>query len=838
MRKPVITVFLFTLVLFLGIYFRLYPATHNQRLAELSRAKLIAYVTIDKDIRKQVENKYPALPEEEKKTLQAKLLSQVLLKGGKQINALVKNISAENKSDPFKETYLLEADPYYYLGLTNNILESGNIGKERRGIKYFNPLMMAPDGYWYNFDLHPYVGFYIFKLLGLIKKDISPELSAAITPLILFIPAVFMVLCLYKVLRLKPISIWLGLIYFACLPILIIRGSFGWYDTDIYNVIFPLLVITVLTRSLGSGITLKSAIGLNILAAFFTALYSLFWRGWIYLPFFVILAYLAVIFFNVLRRPSMQNKPLNACFAVYLSASVFFSILFIGITGVREVFSESLLLVLSFFSVKAQIWPDIYITVGELHRAVFSEIIGLLGGAFAALLVLAGFFHRIMLFFTRKDDINERDKTLFLCVASISLFIFSISAQRFLLFSCVPFLIFFAFGIEAVIGIADTLKDKMPSLFAKRCFSAAIAVLLCLLMLPELVLAHTNAAQQFPIMNKCWKEALLKIRDSTPADAIVNSWWCPGHFITAVSKRRVTFDGATQEAPREYWAANAFLSEDESRSLGIWRMLNTSGNAAFDFLTENKKYKPSEAVKILNSILPLDRQKAMLSLSGLMPQEEANSLLGLTHGNPPPSYCLIYDNLIETIIALRYSGNWDFKKIEDFNELKRMHGPEAKINMKRGSPEYRDFLWSISGGPAYIGEESSEVERKGKTVFFGNGVSLNTENMDCSVYFPEKNISARPMSVFYMDGDVFKEKKLDNPTANISVLLIDTADKLSCLIADRQFAASLLLRLYYLKGRGLKFFRNFYSVEDPLTQTRICVYKMEDITGPSYKGTP
>ena len=58
-----------------------------------------------------------------------------------------------------------------------------------------------------------------------------------------------------------------------------------------------------------------------------------------------------------------------------------------------------------------------------------------------------------------------------------------------------------------------------------------------------------------------------------PLDAIINTWWCPGHYITAVAKRRVTIDGATQHEPQTYWMANILLSDDENTAIGLFACL-------------------------------------------------------------------------------------------------------------------------------------------------------------------------------------------------------------------------------------------------------------------------
>jgi hypothetical protein len=222
---------------------------------------------------------------------------------------------------------------------------------------------------------------------------------------------------------------------------------------------------------------------------------------------------------------------------------------------------------------------------------------------------------------------------------------------------------------------------------------------------------------------------------------------------------------------------------------------------------------------------PLVRAKAQLEK--IMPADAAQHLLALTHGQPPPTYVLVYNDFIKGAILLKYMGNWDFRKVEEFHKLQKTDKEKAAQLLPSGKDAYRNFLWWVAGGEPYVEEESYETGRSGNFAFFGNGLSLNLATLECDLVSEKKNLLAKPTSIFYMDGDVFRERVFDHPTINASVLLIQNEGKYSSVIAEREFAGSLAFRMYYLKGKGLEYFKPFTQVEDVLTQTRIYVYEVD-----------
>ena len=72
-----------------------------------------------------------------------------------------------------------------------------------------------------------------------------------------------------------------------------------------------------------------------------------------------------------------------------------------------------------------------------------------------------------------------------------------------------------------------------------------------------------------------WLNALAWIRDNTPRDAVIASWWDYGYWITEIGNRTSLVDNATFNATQIAWIADAFMS-NETKAVGILRKYNAS----------------------------------------------------------------------------------------------------------------------------------------------------------------------------------------------------------------------------------------------------------------------
>jgi hypothetical protein len=323
------------------------------------------------------------------------------------------------------------------------------------------------------------------------------------------------------------------------------------------------------------------------------------------------------------------------------------------------------------------------------------------------------------------------------------------------------------------------------------------------------------------IFNSAWDNTLTKINSETPADSIINTWWPPGHFIKSIAQRSVTFDGSTINYPQGYWLANVFLTEDEKEAAGILRMLNNGANQAADYLT-GQGIKLSQAVKILKTITKLNISEAKKILNSKLTPEQCDHLLSLTHHSPPPSYLLIYNDLVEKNMELKFVGGWNFEKIEELNS-----SPNLKKTLPTGeSPEYFQFLWDVAGGPYKYSGVFAEVARRADVASFVEGIKINLKTKECTVN-SAKFGSGIPQSIFYVEDNQWKEKKLPGSKFSYSVILTEEDKHYECVLLDRALAKSMIMRLYFLKGIGLDYFKLFSEESDLTQRTKIVVYKID-----------
>ncbi len=812
---PKIGLILVTLIVItIGIYFRLYPVTHNIRNQNLNATRLAAYINLRKSLKESVDISKPGLSEIKKRELIDAKFKEIINKDSANLNKMLSKIPSSNNNSLFK-FYLLESDPYHYYYLTKRLLEKGNLSETRKNGKYLDMMMMAPMGFWRNIEIHPYIGLFVYKIFKFFDNKIPLLISLATVPLVFFVLSIilFITVCIY--LRIDIFSIFVSCIFFGLAPIFIQRSTFGWFDTDPYNVMFFIMAIFISIIAIKNNSNIKW----TILLSFISSLYSLFWQGWIFLPASIILLFVLFIVKDIFSKNPVKST-LKKLF-IYIIFVALFSSVFLTPRGFLGVILDQFGISSTFLSLSKDVWPDIFVTVGELNIPTLSKIIQILGGYVFIIIALIG---ALFLFFDKKKHYSHETKVTIIFYLIIT-FALAKGAERFTIFFLVPASVCLAIGCSKILAL---LKNVFSSLSENRNSYAKFLAypILLLLVISPFVYGHVSASNQNPIFNQVWEKSLDKIRLETPKDSIINSWWCPGHFIKAIGERRVTFDGATMNTPQAYWVATAFLADNEKESVGIFRMLNNSGNRATELLLSNG-IALEKAVDIIKKVVTLDKIDARYALSEYLNEAKIDELLKLTHDTPPPSYIFIYNDLIESTIGLYYIKNWDFVKAKTLN-AKRMEELKKGNLFWRGSKDNISYIWSISGGMTYIGEESYETTRTKDILYFGNGVMLNLPAMEARLTNFNKNLSGPVQSIIYIENNDLVKKSLQNSIIKLSVLFIKkTSGPPSTIIAPESILSSILYRLYYLNGIGFKHFQLFSDNENPVLNTKIIVYKID-----------
>ncbi|HOW36412.1 MAG TPA: STT3 domain-containing protein [Candidatus Omnitrophota bacterium] len=814
------------LIASIGTYFRLYPLIYRPSSLVNEKATVLVISRLKATVINQINAKFPHLSSFEKSRLVKQSFDRLLREEKEKVRSSIARLSREiatKSQDPQPAPYLLEADPYYYYELTENILRTGKISDTVKGSKYLNKFMLAPQGHWEPYNIHPYLGFSLYRLLAIFDPKITLMYAVSFTPLVVAALSLLPFLAICRLLGCGLGASLISAIFFILSPVFINRSAFGWYDNDPYNIFFPLAAFLCLFLGLNDNISRAKKLSLGFLCAFLIAAYSLFWQGWVYLLSIILIASIAIGVFNLfLLKKNAGAKNLGWYLGIInLGAFLGVSVIF-GAKDFFVLFEEGWRALKNFMTPQLTLWPDVFIGVGELRKSSPADLVQLEGGWIFVAIALFGLLVFIIKSLRQKEPAPFlKGITIFLWCASS--FVITLKAQRFALLLLVPLSLLFALGLSylyvLIKEIAKRVLSRLPRL-QKISFYATISIVSAGLIAISLRHAHETALSLQPIFNETWDKALSKIKNDTPKESIVNSWWPPGHFISAIAQRRVTFDGATSNNPQAYWMSNVFLTPDERRALGLMRMLNNSANQATEYLQECG-IKLSQAVDILNRITRLDRNDAQKTLKTILDKDQIEGLLALTHRDPPPSYVLVYNDLVEKNLELSFIGGWDFSKIEKINSSKEMLASVPR----RDSPQYIQFLWGLAGGPLHYSETLAQINKTDDRILFDQDISVNLKDMTCRLSSQKFGIGV-PRSIVYDNGNDVIEKEFAHADLPFSVVLFKQDNLYNCIIADPRLARSLLFRLYFLKGKGLKYLEPFAQESDLTGRTRIYVYRV------------
>jgi len=386
-------------------------------------------------------------------------------------------------------------------------------------------------------------------------------------------------------------------LFFAISPIIILRGSMGWFKSEPLGLFYGLLAVYLLISGIKSDkgkVSAAKIVGAGILLAF--GITS--WGG---IQFFILPI---GFFFLVLPFLRKDNK-----FIIW--ASVIFTTVFLLVTGSFEKTGFAFISGLSgFFLGGCTIFLVACVIIRKtISKAQLRNSLALLGGAIIAGIVIVSsglislptfrYLNAANPFFTTTDTLIDSVSEHATTTTDISFFFFSIlmifaGLGAWLLFQktvnrslnikgemaafalIIGFLgIYFSsafvrlevFGSIAVLTLASIgisiliskiLKGahKPTSAVTKISFLAIITVLLMVPMVyPEklnwsnnnvgipIVLLNSGTNQN--ITTNDWPHAMQWLRENTPEDAVIAAWWDYGYWISTLGERKTLADNST-----------------------------------------------------------------------------------------------------------------------------------------------------------------------------------------------------------------------------------------------------------------------------------------------------
>ncbi|MDP3066366.1 MAG: STT3 domain-containing protein [Methanobacteriaceae archaeon] len=591
--------------------------------------------------------------------------------------------------------YMHDMDSYYNYRLTRNLLDHGYLGDQKLNGIEWDSHSYYPPGVPLDYPpLIAYLSVFTYYLVNLFSEIpllwVCFWLPAFIAPLAGIIGYLFV-----KRITNNYGALAAGLLLVLA-PIYYIRTVPGFFDTDIFNLVFPLLVVWFFWEAIEST-NLKNQLFFSTLAAIFMFLFSLAWNGWQYL--FYLILFFCIIYSMVALIKGIPLKKFLYTSGIFFASSIILIAAFNGFLNIiKIIMAFSQFSVLSTSSLWAP-WPNIYPMISELQKpSLIDIVIGTVPGLLIVLLV--GIL--LMLLTKRSKGLiksipkNKRLIYFFILFWTFSGLLALLGGIRFLILLIAPLAIIS--GI--LVGwIADHFSQEHE--WHLNCLIPVLMVVL--VTIPSLFIIYDNYIDLKPTMNDDMWNSGEWIHNNTPNNTVVISSWVYGHFFSTIADRPVIFDGRlayvetvptrnwsggypygvkSPSTSREYWINHAFSTSNETLSLGIFRMLTSSGDQAglkLDEITQNT----TKSVEILNQILGVEKETArtILLKNYTMTSAESEEVLKYTHPAKTAPWVLVtYDYMIGAGYWMLNSGEWDFNQQKLKNFLYSYGNIEVDVN--------------------------------------------------------------------------------------------------------------------------------------------------------------
>ncbi|MDD5585283.1 MAG: STT3 domain-containing protein, partial [Candidatus Omnitrophica bacterium] len=427
----------------LNIYIRSFPINFPQF---KKQAKEIVAENIRRHATQDVYTKFPQYDPLAKEKLIKTRITDYYAQSKDQIRQQIDNIYQQIKSryqDEAGQTYLMELDCWHWARYTENVVYLGRPGDKVVEGKQFDDLMIAPQGFfmpWDNFLF--YFSAFLYSIFSFFK--FVPLFTFAFYVPLFFI-ALFVIALYFFSYRLGGnICAITSTIFAGLLPSFVPRSCAGWFDKDILNLLFPVIIVWTYLACYDVSVRTRKIL-LIFFASFWVGLFCFTWASWWFI--FVILLVYEIITLAALKILHWyRKKDISASYREHLFSLILFSgftafwiIVLCGLEPFIALYVALKEAITLSNPVLTSIWPNVYSTVGELKKTNIREIIQLTWGNFLFIPALISMFVLLVryLFYTKENGFKRRGIVV-LGLWFLSMFLACFQGIRFIVFLAVP----------------------------------------------------------------------------------------------------------------------------------------------------------------------------------------------------------------------------------------------------------------------------------------------------------------------------------------------------------------------------------------------------------------
>lgn len=735
--------------------------------------------------------------------------------------------------DPFQDeqgvTYLLEFDPYTWARWTENVVRNGHPGDRWVNGKSFDSLMLAPNG------IEIFYFRFLFYLSAFLYRITNFFISALSVQAFLFFVPVFYAVCFLTIFYFFVRKWSTDIVAFFAIFLIsftgpcLYRGSAGWYDFDMLNLMMPLIISGCLLKAFSPEQSWGKRLFFVFSAAFFQGSFAVTWSGWPVIFSVMVVFIWATASFKLFPRDKASKEderkfsPPLVCGGVFFILSLIFIYAFIGEHALKQVgWLAKYMRLGSSTSGGGEIWPNVLYTINELSPLSFSGI----GQRFYGLLVFLPAVLSIPVVMIRDWKTKRREVDILMFVWFVAMAVATFKSNRFFIFLSIPLCYFFALFLGEI--ALALIKEKLNGL--KRITGTLVYFILIGLLTQTVLKSGIAQAESIrPIMNDSWHDALVYVDKNTPQNSILNSWWDQGSWIRYYANRKVVFDGQSQYPPLVYWMARALIEKDEQKAIRILQMLDNSSYDVWYRLLKTIT-DPFRCEQVLEKLLDAKEEEArnILLVNGVS-GKEAEAILKMLYATPAPAYLIMDDTLFGKMTSISFLGNWNFQRLY-VRQNQKMSKEDLVAGLQKiynDSPEAAEKVFDAETMAAQfkIGNESlsqrshfyTEIVKNakaGELVYFDYGLVFNPQTQDALLYLASEEKYVIPKKVILFEDGLKTEIERPDGNDDRVVLLVRQGNEYKSLVADQQLVDSLFVRLFFLKEDELDHFKPFYADEE------------------------